>query len=226
MFFSRLSLKEDAAKSLTFWQSLGTNYAVHQSIWKVFDRDAAAQRDFIYRIETVKGMPTIYTISARQPAQSDEIWSIQSKPYSPKLQKDQQLRFTARINPVVSKRDADGKQHRHDVVMEAKTLLKREGKDYRETGRLYDLIRQEGARWMKNRSGIYGFVVAEPSLFIDGYQQHRFTKEKGKHDISISTLDYSGILTVTDPDIMLNTLFTGIGHAKGFGCGLVMVRPL
>ena len=226
MFFSKLSLQEGATKTLRFWQSLGTNYAVHQSIWKVFDRDVVTQRDFIYRIETVKGMPTIYTISARQPVQSDDIWSIDTKPYSPKLQKDQRLGFTARINPVVTKTDADGKQHRHDVVMEAKTLLKREGKDYRDTQRLYDLICQEGTRWMKNRAEKYGFVVDESALFIDAYQQHRFTKEKGKHDISISTLDYSGILTVTDPDLMVNTLYAGIGHAKGFGCGLVMVRPL
>lgn len=226
MFFSRLTLKEGATKSLKFWQTLGTNYAVHQSIWKVFERDAVAQRDFIYRIDTMKGIPTIYTISTRHPVLSDDIWSIQSKPYSPKLQKDQRLGFTARINPVVTKTDADGKQHRHDVVMEAKTLLKREGKDYRDTQRLYDLVRQEGTRWMKNRAEKYGFVVDEPTLFIDSYQQHRFTKEKGKHDISITTLDYSGILTVTDPDLMLNTLFTGVGHAKGFGCGLMMVRPL
>ncbi|WP_292423636.1 type I-E CRISPR-associated protein Cas6/Cse3/CasE [Methanoregula sp.] len=226
MYFSRLTLQEEATKNPKFWQSFGTSYAVHQSIWRVFDSPEAGKRDFIYRIDSVKGTPAIYTISTRQPVNTDGIWSIGSKPYSPKLSKGQRLGFTARINPVVTKQDPDGKRHRHDVVMEAKTLLKREGKDYRETERLYDLIRQEGTRWMKNRAEKYGFVVDEPTLFIDAYQQHRFTKEKGKHDISISTLDYSGVLTVTDPDLMLNTLFTGIGHAKGFGYGLVMVRPL
>jgi len=47
-------------------------------------------------------------------------------------------------------------------------------------------------------------------------------KKQGR--ITFSTLDFSGILGVTDPGQFRNTLFNGIGPAKGFGCGLMMVK--
>jgi len=55
---------------------------------------------------------------------------------------------------------------------------------------------------------------------VDGYAQHR-----GKRgQISISTVDFAGQLTVTDPVALKQALFDGIGHAKAFGCGLLLVR--
>lgn len=41
-----------------------------------------------------------------------------------------------------------------------------------------------------------------------------------------STVDFSGERTVTDPGLFGTALPTGIGHAKAFGCGLLLVRPL
>lgn len=43
-------------------------------------------------------------------------------------------------------------------------------------------------------------------------------------DISLSTVEFSGALTVTEPDAFNRALLRGIGHAKGFGCGLLLVR--
>jgi CRISPR system Cascade subunit CasE len=60
---------------------------------------------------------------------------------------------------------------------------------------------------------------------VDGYIQHRFVKPKKKQMVQISTLDFTGLLTVTDPERFTTALFNGIGPAKGFGCGLMMVRP-
>jgi CRISPR system Cascade subunit CasE len=44
--------------------------------------------------------------------------------------------------------------------------------------------------------------------------------------LRVSTVDFSGQLRVEDADAFRRTLFTGIGHAKAFGCGLLLVRPL
>ena len=40
-----------------------------------------------------------------------------------------------------------------------------------------------------------------------------------------STLEFDGILAVTEPEVFIEKcLFSGIGPAKGFGCGVMLVR--
>ncbi len=64
---------------------------------------------------------------------------------------------------------------------------------------------------------------------VDGQAIHCLNghrDEKGNcHGIALSTLDFEGQLQVTDPDHFLrNGLPAGIGPAKAFGCGLLLVR--
>ena len=47
---------------------------------------------------------------------------------------------------------------------------------------------------------------------------------RGCVPICFSTLDFSGLLTVADPEKFLSTLYGGIGPAKGFGCGLLLIK--
>jgi len=39
-----------------------------------------------------------------------------------------------------------------------------------------------------------------------------------------STVDFQGILTVTDPELFRKALYEGLGKSKAFGCGLMLVR--
>ncbi len=48
--------------------------------------------------------------------------------------------------------------------------------------------------------------------------------EKGNKEIRYNTMDFRGILTVTDSDQFANTLMQGLGKAKAFGCGLMLIR--
>ena len=59
------------------------------------------------------------------------------------------------------------------------------------------------------------------SLRVEGYAQHR---GKGG-ELRISTVDFSGYLQVGDAEALRQALFAGVGHAKAFGCGLLLVRP-
>ena len=63
--------------------------------------------------------------------------------------------------------------------------------------------------------------VVDDAIAIDGYTQHR---EKGG-ELRYSTLDFSGTLTVTAPDAFKVALRQGVGRAKAFGCGLLLIRP-
>ena len=75
------------------------------------------------------------------------------------------------------------------------------------------------------RQEAHGFQLHQDSLRVDSYRLHRFHKEprRGK-PVRFSTLEMSGMLTVTDAARLTTTLFNGIGPGKGYGCGLLLVR--
>lgn len=196
-------------------------YQAHQLVWNLFADLPDRKRDFIYRHEAVNNWPTFYTVSKREPVDTAGMWEILPKEYNPHLRASQRLGFTLCVNPIRSRRDENGKQERHDVVMDAKLKLKKDEKSFD----LPDIVQEIGLRWLEERSASHGFSISPKGVRVDGYQQHRLFKGKGNKPITFSTLDFNGILTVTDPDVFVEKcLFDGIGPAKGFGCGLMLVR--
>ena len=224
MYLSRIRLRPDAAEKREFWQMMGSEYQAHHMVWDLFTDGPDRERDFLYRVEDIGGLPTIYAVGQREPVNRGGMWTIETKSYDPILSRGQRLAFVLRANPVRTKCDEKGKHHRHDVVMEAKTLLKQQGRPREEWPPEPEIVGQAGFAWLATRGEANGFTVAEGNVRADGYTQRRFRKRKGRHDISLSTIDYTGILTVADPEKFKATLYTGIGPAKGFGCGMMMVR--
>lgn len=118
---------------------------------------------------------------------------------------------------------------RHDVVMEAKTRIDFKNLPEDQRPHVATLIQEAGFSWLKDKENVFGFYVEDdrndPHVRADGYCQHKLFKGKGNKPITFSTLDFNGILTVTNPDVFVEKcLFEGIGPAKGFGCGLMLVR--
>lgn len=224
MFFSRITLHTKADEQRGFWEIFKNTYALHQAVWQLFADSPDRDRDFIYRFDQVKHRPFVYAVSKREPLDGKDLWRIESKVYHPKLASGTCLSFLLRANPVRTKRDEAGRQHRHDVVMDATTCLKAEKADGVSAMHAAALIQEAGGRWLSDRAEKNGFRVEPGALRVDGYQQHRFLKGKGARRISISTLDFSGVLKVTDTVAFLQTLYEGIGPAKAFGCGMLMVR--
>ncbi|MDP2211516.1 MAG: type I-E CRISPR-associated protein Cas6/Cse3/CasE [Candidatus Aquicultor sp.] len=220
MFLSVIKLGRNMSPRDVFALTKGDGYQLHRLIWNLFADNPDRRRDFLYRHETVDNWPTFYTVSERKPSVITGDWEVKSKEYSPKLSAGQRLSFMLRANPICSKRDEENKQHRHDVVMEAKSRLREQGES-----RLLSLLTQEeGSNWLSARAARCGFAFMPEHIRVDGYQQHRFFKGKGNKQVSLSTLDFNGVLTVTEPELFLETLYRGIGPAKGFGCGLMLVR--
>ncbi len=224
MYFSRIILKKDAQNAPDFWSVFRDPYSLHQSVWRLFADHGDRKRDFIYRLDQEGKRPLIYTVSERKPDISLGLWHIETKEYGPKIRTDMQLAFMLRVNPVRTKRDENGKQHRHDVVMEAKTRLKEQSTGQNERSPLATLAQEEGVNWLSARVEKHGFAINPIQIRADSYQQHRFFKRKGSRSIQFSTLDFNGILAVIDPELFIETLYKGIGPAKGFGCGMMMVK--
>jgi len=222
----RIRLREDVERTPAFWRSVRNPYDVHGMVWRIFSDGARKDRDFIYRLEMQESSPVIYAVSTAEPVDLDGIWAVEEKEYNPVLRTGQRLGFSLRANPIRSKRDEERKQHRHDVVMDAKVLLEQSGCPPDAMPSQEMLVQKEGFSWLSSRAEAAGFVVDEGMVRADGYRQHRFKKPKGTHWVSISTIDFTGVLTVRDPERFEQALYAGIGPAKSFGCGLMLIRPV
>jgi len=221
MYFSMIRLRREISPRDMTAMTKGDGYQIHKLVWNLFADHPERKRDFIYRHEPVNGWPTFYTVSQREPQDALGMWEVTPKEYRPNLRTGQRLGFTLCANPIRAKRDENKRQHRHDVIMEAKLKIKKRGEDIN----MPDIVQEHGVHWLLDRAASHGFSVSSEEIRADGYRQHRIFKGKGKQQIAFSTIDFNGILTVIDPAIFVEKcLFDGIGPAKGFGCGLMLVR--
>lgn len=241
MYFSVITPEERLLRQAAH-ELAQSAYAEHQWLWKFFPSSEDQTRDFIFRRHELEQMPRFYVVSHRPPIAFSEAWQVQSRVYDPQLQEGQRLSFQLRANPVISKKNGAGKSQRHDVVMQAKKQLQAEhglskeakGADWKDASSkplLYELVQKHCAVWLDGVAKRNGFEIMltdkeEPQckLQVDAYEQSKAGKRD--HNISFSTVDFSGELLVTNPELFHIALFSGLGHAKAFGCGLLLVRRL
>jgi CRISPR system Cascade subunit CasE len=225
MFFSRITINARSADPDDLVALVkGNIYAIHQILWRLFPKDHDAERDFLFRKEEGSGWPFFYMVSKRPPQSIKGLVQVDTKSYEPKLTDGQRLSFGLRANPVITKKTADGnKRVRHDVVMNAKhdLAISATGKKNVTVG---ELQFDAGITWLEDRADKLGFSFDPNYVRVFGYQQHRIKRRNRKSYIQFSTLDYCGILSVTDPNRFCHTLMNGIGRSKAFGCGLMLVR--
>jgi CRISPR system Cascade subunit CasE len=224
VFFSRILLKPDNDRAALV-ADMCDQYGVHRVAWSFFPGGPDADRDFLYRFEAGDRLsPRFFVVSPLKPRDESGAWDVRTKLYEPKLAVGDRLEFAVRVNPVVTRHDEQGKQKRCDVVMDAKTALKKAGKDKTEWPAPGDLWREAVGNWLRARSGKHGFDFADAEIGVEGYMPARLWSRKQQDPIRISTVELSGVLTVTDPVAFRSLLFHGLGPAKGFGCGLMLVK--
>lgn len=214
MYFSRVTLRPEGADPKRIAQVARADaYGTHQYLWKLFPE--IENRDFLFRRDDEAPWPRFFLVSSQPPRDDTGLWRVETKPYEPALSPGQQLAFQLRANPVRSRKDESGKSKRHDVVMDAR-------KHSDPPRPMPELIQTEGLAWLAARAEKSGFRVDPGEVRVEGYRQHRI--RKAKRQIGFSTLDFTGLLTVEDPQRLLVVLYRGIGPAKAFGCGLMLVR--
>ena len=204
-------------------------YTEHQWLWRFLPAPTGTPRSFLFRRRDVDGLPRFYVVSTGEPVAPSPHWQVASKPYAPNPAPGQRLAFELRANPVVTLRSANGKAARHDLVMQEKTRLLKDRQltrwaDWHAPDRppVHDLVQRTCSQWLLARCQRLGIELDEDALSVEGYEQHH-----GKNgELRFSTVDFGGSLRVVDADALRAALVTGIGHAKAFGCGLLLVRPL
>lgn len=221
-YFSCIRTQPGCAADPEVWRTTADAYRLKQMIWSFFPHAPDHERDFLFRFDHGPSGPQIYLLSAREPSDSTGRWRIETKPYSPVLKRGNRLFFNLRANPVVTKKRDDGRHVRHDVVMEAKHAMKSRNPDA--TPDQAELVSQAGGKWLIERAEKHGFTIETGNFRVKKYTQHDFVKPKSSRSVHLSTIDFEGLLAVTDPNCFIDTLFTGLGPAKAFGCGLLLIK--
>ena len=251
MHFSLIQPRVQHERQAAYERTRGSAYEDHQWLWeRFFPAPRGTPRDFVFRRLDGGVAARFYVVSARPPHNDVPGWEAKTKPepYAPKVGVGERLHFELRANPVVSRRGvalvhADGsakvrasgkhagtpchKIIRHDVVMDAKKrLLAERGlthwQDWNDADKppAHEIAHQACAQWLVASGHERGFAVDEASLSVEAYTQHRGKAAK----LRFSSVDFAGELRVLDPDKFAVALTCGIGHAKAFGCGLLLVR--
>lgn len=232
MYLSRVRVDLNGlSREVLFDVMQGGAYGAHQLLWRAFP-DHEGARPFLFRQEMEedtelgkppKGLPLFYVLSDREPAAIAGLLAVQCKPFVPTLREGEQLAFRLRANPTVARRE-EGAKHspRSDVLMVAKKPFPPGQRTSMECVQAMDLAARE---WLQTRAETLGFrlpVVPE----VGAYRQHALHKLGRREAIQYSSVDYEGLLEVTNPGRLIEALAQGVGRAKAFGCGLMLIRRL
>lgn len=192
-----------------------------------------------------------YILSRKAPCNSHGLFDLDTQEFAPKLATGDTLRFSLRANPVVTRKNASGaapkfdgkgrpRGKRCDIVMDAlhpfpgeKGPRDDEGRTQRARER--ERRTAEAARgWLEGQGGKAGFALVkkpapEEGVFLSAsnYETVPVPRLKGPVRVdpaTFGTLDFDGLIEVTDPALFLAKLGDGFGKAKAFGCGLMLIR--
>ena len=183
-------------------------YDWHQAVWKAFpDRDGQ-KRDFLTRLDRRRDGFRLLIVSPSLPTRPD--WcppaSWQSKPipetYFTRCQYAFQL--CANATKKVTKLSIDGHPTKNGRRVPLST-------------------REEFVKWISRKGEQGCFAVSETSLRTFSRGREYFEKQgmQGMH----SAVEFQGVLNVTDPVKFHESFTRGLGPAKAFGFGLMVIAP-
>jgi len=225
MYFSRMTFNPQVNLQQLSQTLCSDSYREHQALWQLFDTDPEAKRDFLYRQAIEQGQIKYYVLSERQPVDDTGLWNITPpKKYMPDLVEGQKLFFMLRANPVKTIVNKAGKKQRHDVVMHKKQCTGYQQLPKNKRPPLQQIVQESCTQWLASCAETKGFIFDQDAVVVDGYQQHQSQAKRQSHSIRYSSVDFQGVLTVTDVEKFKLALLNGIGKSKAFGCGLMLVR--
>ncbi|MBM6404831.1 type I-E CRISPR-associated protein Cas6/Cse3/CasE [Phycicoccus sp. CSK15P-2] len=99
--------------------------------------------------------------------------------------------------------------------------------------RVAALSAESQLQWLVERTredhAVWGFSVegedSHPRAQVVARNQERFRRRPGDAPVTIRSATYEGLLTVVDADRMRESLVSGVGGGKAYGCGLLTLAP-
>lgn len=206
IWLTRLALDKEGMEKQKRYDS----YAWHQMAWQCFPHDADAKRDFLTRIDMHQNTICLHIISERKP--SMPTW----------CSKDQFSSIE------VAESFLQQKRYRFDLLANPTRKLKTytvTGDREKNGSRIGIVGQEEQLTWLKNKGIQHGFnLLQEENIMLDAANPQLFIK-KAKAGLHVA-VRFRGILQVTDAALFKMAFLKGIGTAKAFGFGLLLLQPI
>jgi len=187
-------------------QVIGLNNAHvwHKALWTLFPNiEPGSHAPFLFRIEKMnlsKGADLLVQ-SDYLPEKSSHLARVLAhKSWEPQFREGQRLIFSLRANPTKKIRDQDDRERKIRVP-----LIKEE----------------EQKNWLRRKLSDAGEIRA-----LDIQNNPPIYFRKGSRAGKVVPVSFEGILEVQHPDALRQIWKNGIGPAKAFGCGMLMLKRI
>jgi len=177
------------------------DYNLHQKLWTAFKDDKSLERRFLFRSARIgKNKLSAIMLSNEEPNEPNHMKRKLS--FEPVLKNGDFYYFTLRAN--VIKRLNNEQGCRVPLISQVSQI-----------------------DWLEKKlAGAAHISFVEVN---EGERLHfmKDDKHKGKKcTVDIARTDYSGTIECIDKDSLFSLICKGVGPAKGFGCGLLLLRRL
>jgi len=197
---------EDAVRLL----KIRDTYDWHQRVWQAFSGRDVQQRDFLIRVDRKEEAFRVLILSHSQPSKPDwcptDCFGTQVVPDD--YFAHARYRFSLLANPTKKLRvdNPDGTRKKN--------------------GRRVPLTqREELVAWLVRKAAASGFTINADALRTIPRGREFFHKSGTAHGTH-TAVEFQGELTVSEPAQFRATVATGIGSAKAFGFGLLVISPI
>ncbi|MFC2706086.1 MAG: type I-E CRISPR-associated protein Cas6/Cse3/CasE [Olsenella profusa] len=253
MFFTRFPINLTRRET---HRMLASPYRLHAAVEGSFPPGSDGSKPqgegrVLWRLdERIDGGSYLYIVSPARPSLvglNEQIgfpdlepqWQTRDyEPFLSNLARGQRYAFRLVANPVVNRSargggpDATNKQGNRirlphlTVLQQAAWLVGKAAYSGTNTEVPELFLRQGTTRATRN-----GFEVLQDEkgilrLIVSNSRELSFRKESQRKSITLATAQYGGVLEVTDAGALRHALTNGIGHGKGFGCGLMTLARL
>ena len=201
-------------RQIAFSHRLGSCYDWHKLVWTCFPGRPDARRDFLFRLDARPEGTLLHILGEEKPERLElcleETWECRKIP-SAFLEHDS-YRFDVICNPgrKVAAYDADGARKKNS---RREAIIHRDGQEV----------------WFLRKAQDGGFSLGPGTLRIDPCQTHHFNKKESEGINREGThigARFCGALHVQDKGKFRKAFCSGIGGARGFGFGLLLLAPL
>ncbi len=224
-WLARLEVDAEVA----YRERISDSYGWHKRLWECFPNAPDAPRDFLTRIDQLEGMFRLWILARKKPQKP--LWCQQGgfavREIAPSFLSHRFYVFDLRANPVrtIVQRGPNGE-----------TLLRPDGK--RKSGKRIPLVKPDELReWIIRKGKVRcrdketgldvpgGFrIVEQKPLEISPMVESHFRKKD--HSGYHGGVQFRGILEVTGQERFIQSYHYGIGGAKSFGFGLLLLAPI
>ena len=172
-------------------------YSIHQFIYGLFPQER--ERKFLYRTDFDNLGNLALTIQSSVYPADPAVGEIRTNHIPLDFLMQDRYFFRLRFAPVVK---SDGKVIRVDSKTE------------------------KAVGWLTQRANRIGVAFEEDSLDKESSFTFKMRPGNGRGTITISSVDIIGVFDVTERDSFIDAIKQGIGPYKGFGMGLMQLKPI